>query len=63
MHATLQQTGGNVRFPITGDAQLYVSGGVGWRTEFDAIMLCASIFCDVSWTIGIIHEIAFPACA
>jgi hypothetical protein len=25
----LQQTGGNVRFPITGDAQPYVSGGVG----------------------------------
>jgi hypothetical protein len=25
----LQQTGGGVRFPITGDAQPYISGGVG----------------------------------
>ena len=25
----LQQTSGNIRFPITGDAQPYVSGGVG----------------------------------
>jgi hypothetical protein len=29
MQGTLHQTGGNVRFPITGDAQPYVSGGVG----------------------------------